>query len=111
MVNYYHAGGKNIDIISTAESRYRPSTSSHKIAKVNSHKMLYDLEHKLSMSFKQPAPRIQAVLFHDLLLRSYLYHCVWSGITAHNLTPENRDNNYLPHPLTPTTCLRSTFKL
>jgi len=26
------------------------------------------------------------LLFHDLLLRSYLYHCVWSIITAHNLT-------------------------
>ena len=37
-------------------------------------------------------------LFHDLLLRSYLYHCVWSVITAHNLTPEKRDNNHLPHP-------------
>ena len=34
------------------------------------------------------------ILFHDLLLRSYLYHCVWSVITAHNLTPEKRDNNY-----------------
>jgi len=32
-------------------------------------------------------------LFHDLLLRSYLYHCVWTVITAHNLTPEKRDNN------------------
>ena len=40
-------------------------------------------------------------LFHDLLLRSYLYHCVWGVITAHNLTPEKRDNNYSPHPLTP----------
>ena len=29
-------------------------------------------------------------LFHDLLLRSYLYHCVWSVITAHNLTPEKK---------------------
>ena len=38
-------------------------------------------------------------LFHDLLLRSYLYHCVWSVITAHNLTPEKRDS------LTPTSCL------
>jgi len=26
-------------------------------------------------------------LFHDLLLRCYLYDCVWSVITAHNLTP------------------------
>ena len=34
-------------------------------------------------------------LFHDLLLRSYLYHCAWSVITAHNLTPEKRDNNYI----------------
>jgi len=23
------------------------------------------------------------ILFHDLLLRSYLYHCVWSVITVH----------------------------
>ena len=23
-----------------------------------------------------------ALVFHDLLLRSYLYHCVWSGITG-----------------------------
>ena len=41
---------------------------------------------------------IVCILFHDLLLRSYLYHCVWSVITAHNLTPEKRDNNYSPHP-------------
>jgi len=33
-------------------------------------------------------------LFHDLLLRSYLRHCVWSVITAHSLTPEKLDNNY-----------------
>jgi len=33
------------------------------------------------------------ILFHDLLLRSCLYDCVWSLITAHNLTPEKRDNN------------------
>jgi len=50
-------------------------------------------------------------LFHYLLLRSYLYYCVWSVITAHNLTPEKRDNNYLPHPLTPTSCLRKNIKL
>jgi len=31
---------------------------------------------------------------HDLLLRSYLYHCVRSVITVQNLTPEKRDNNY-----------------
>ena len=35
--------------------------------------------------------RLAKPLFHDLLLRSYLYHCVWSVITAHNLTPEKRD--------------------
>ena len=29
------------------------------------------------------------LLFHDLLLRSYLYHCVWSTITAHNITPRS----------------------
>jgi len=29
-------------------------------------------------------------LFHDLRLRSYLYHCVRSAITTHNLTPEKR---------------------
>jgi len=37
--------------------------------------------------------------------------CVWSVITAHNLTPEKRDNNYTPHPLTPTTCLRNNIQL
>jgi len=35
--------------------------------------------------------RVLLTLFHDLFLRSYLYHCVWSVITAHNLTPEKRD--------------------
>ena len=43
-------------------------------------------------------------LIHDLRLRSYLYHCVWSVTTARNLTPEKRDNNYSPHPLTATSC-------
>ena len=37
-------------------------------------------------------PATQRLLFHDLLLRSYLYHCIWSVITAHNLTPEKPDN-------------------
>jgi len=50
-------------------------------------------------------------LFHDLLLRSYLDRCVWSVITAHSLTPEKRDNNYSPHPLTPTPCLRNNIQL
>ena len=54
---------------------------------------------------------VDLLLFHDLLLRSYLYHCVWSVITAHNLTPEKRDNNYSPHPLTPTSCLRNNIQL
>ena len=49
--------------------------------------------------------------FHDLPLRSYIYHCVWSVITAHNLTPEKRNNNYSPHSLTPTTCLRNNIQL
>jgi len=40
---------------------------------------------------------LQRPSFHYLLLRSYLYHCVWSVTTAHNLTPEKRDNNYLPN--------------
>jgi len=40
--------------------------------------------------------RVFPSLFHDLLLRSYLYHCVWSVITVHNLTSEKRDNNYSP---------------
>ena len=40
--------------------------------------------------------RLLSALFHDLLLRSYLYRCVCSVITAHNLTPEKRDNNYSP---------------
>ena len=50
-------------------------------------------------------------LFHDLLLRSCLYHCVWSVITGHNLIPEKRGNNYPPHHLTPTTCLRNNIQL
>ena len=40
-----------------------------------------------------------------LILRSHLYHCVWSVMTAHSLTPEKRDNIIIriaPHPLTPT---------
>jgi len=40
-----------------------------------------------------------------------LYHCVWSVITAHNLTPEKRGNNYSPHLLTPTSCLRNNIQL
>jgi len=49
-------------------------------------------------------------LFHDLLLRSYLYHCVWSVTTAHSFTPEKRDNNYSSHSLTPTWCLRNNIQ-
>jgi len=49
-------------------------------------------------------------LFHNLLLRSYIYHCVWSVITAHNFTPEKRDNNYSPRSLTPTSCLRNNIQ-
>jgi len=45
-----------------------------------------------------------------LLLRSYLYHCVWSVIIAHNLIPVNRDNNYSLRRLTPTTSA-TTFNL
>ena len=37
------------------------------------------------------AVELASYLFHDLRLRSYLYYCVWSVITAHNLTPEKRD--------------------
>jgi len=33
---------------------------------------------------------LHCILFHDLPLRSYLYHCIWSVITAHDLTPEKR---------------------
>jgi len=40
-------------------------------------------------------------LFHDLLLRSYLYHCIWSVTTAQSLTPEKRHYYYSPHSLTP----------
>jgi len=36
---------------------------------------------------------------------------VLSVTTAHNLTPEKRDNNYSPHPLTPTSCLRNNIQL
>ena len=74
----------------------------------------------LSIQAVRSLPRLRAPgkcievyrrLFHNLLLRSYLYHCVWSVITAHNLTPEKRDNNYSPHPLTPTSCLRNNIQL
>ena len=30
------------------------------------------------------------LLFHDLLLSPISHHSVWSVITAHNLTPDNR---------------------
>jgi len=36
---------------------------------------------------------------------------LWSVITFYNLTLEKRDNNYLPHPVTPTSCLRTKFNL
>ena len=49
-------------------------------------------------------------LFHDLLLRCYLYHCVWSVITAHNLTVEKRDNKLFAPPSNPTSC-STTFNL
>jgi len=48
---------------------------------------------------------------YDLLFRSCLYHCVWSVITAYDFIPEKRDNNYSPHPLTPTLCLRNNIQL
>jgi len=41
----------------------------------------------------------------------YLYHCVWSVKTAHNLTPKKRDNNYSPHPLTPLPAYATTCNL
>jgi len=73
---------------------------------------MYDVKVKDRVPSEELRERLEVDdLFHDLLLRFYLYHCVWSVITAHNLTPEKRDNNYSPHPLTPTTGLRSTFKL
>jgi len=35
-----------------------------------------------------------------------------SGVlTAHDLTPEKRDNNYSPHTLTPTSCLWNSIQL
>ena len=46
-------------------------------------------------------------LFHDLLLRAYLYHCVWSVITAHNLTPEKRG----PTLYSPLRASETTFNL
>ena len=51
----------------------------------------------------------QRNLFHDLRLRSFLYRCVLSVITAHNLTPEQRDNNYAP-PSNPHFCLRNNIQ-
>ena len=34
---------------------------------------------------------LYTALFHELLLRSCLYRCVWSVITAHNLTSHSRE--------------------
>ena len=51
------------------------------------------------------------ILFHDLLLHCHLYRCVWSVITDHSLTPEKHDNNYSPHPPTPTSCVRNNIQL
>ena len=67
--------------------------------------------HTSSLSLTQLRLEHYLPLFHDLLLRSYLYHCVWSVITVHNLTPEKCDNNYSPHHLTPTSCLRNNIQL
>ena len=50
-------------------------------------------------------------LLHDLLSSPISHHCVWSVITGHNLTPEKRDNNFTPHPLTQTACLPIVFIL
>ena len=36
----------------------------------------------------------EACLFHDLLSRSNLYHCVWSVITSDNFTPAKRDQSF-----------------
>jgi len=33
------------------------------------------------------------------------------SLTVHNLTPEKRDNNYSPHPLTPLRASETTFNL
>jgi len=35
---------------------------------------------------------IQQVLFHDLLSLLIFYYSVWSVISAHDLTPLNRDD-------------------
>jgi len=70
-----------------------------------------DLAHEPISFFACNLGKCWLNLFHDLLLRSYLYHCVWSVITAHNLTPEKRDTNYSPHPLIPTSCLRNNIQL
>jgi len=57
---------------------------------------------------RQPATIYTARTSHyfmTYIYAPYLYHCVWSVITAHNLTPEKRANNYLPHPLITTSRL------
>jgi len=62
-----------------------------------------------ALTEKLIADRIQ--LLHDLLSSPIPHDCVWSGITGHNLTPEKRDNNHTPQPITPTLCLRPKFNL
>jgi len=55
-------------------------------------------EDRVHYSLADPIKFVVLYLFPDLLLRSYLYHGVWSVITAHNLTPEKCDNKYLFTP-------------
>jgi len=47
------------------------------------------------------------------LFMTYFYAPVFTTCvcSVHNLTPEKRDNNYSPHPPTPTSCLRNNIQL
>jgi len=65
--------------------------------------------HHTSPSLVFPAG-LPVRLLHDLLSSPIPRRYVWSGITGHNLTPEKRDRE-APHPVTPTSCLRTKFNL
>jgi len=85
-------------------------SSSVPISCVFCRQLVERLETRYTGRVQLASKNFRPLLIHDLLFRSYLYHCVWSVITAHNLTPEKHVNNsYSPHPLTPTSCLRNNI--
>jgi len=48
---------------------------------------------------------------YTLEIVAYLSSLYLEWYNGHNFTPEKRDNNYTPQPLTATSCLRTKFNL